>query len=176
MSKIWKLAATTLGMVASGVAVLATAQVYNGPPRLGTPLVQWSVSQAYNVPWSENSAQRHSGVDLAIPRGNNVYAVAAGRVVAIGDLGFSKAGASWGQYIVVQLPNKAAHGYLHVNATVRLGAEVSSGSIVGTVFKDHLHFNNCSQVAGCQHGAFPNSTYANKPINAIGQYYSPPPF
>ena len=135
------------------------------------PVQGGAVTQKYGVPWSENPAQLHTGVDISAKRGQAVYSVADGVVYSIGSLGRSKDGEDWGGYVVVQNRDGSANGYLHLNQSVAKGQKISAGQQVGTIYNNHLHFNQCSSANGCQHGAFPNPTY---PKGDLKNYYQSP--
>ena len=131
------------------------------------------ISQEFNEAWSANTSKRHTGLDIPAKAGVSVVAVRSGTVVRIGQLGVDSNGVDWGAYAVVEGDDGVVNGYLHVNLSVGKGDRVSAGSQIGTVFRDHLHFNQCSVRAGCQHGAFPNGTY-DEPLGNITNYYQRP--
>jgi Peptidase family M23 len=154
-----------IGTVA--VCLPVAAQIALGPVAPGLPLVAGVVSQKFNVAWSENPAQQHTGVDIAVAKGTPVYSAYPGVVAKVGDLG-----GGWGQYVVVQNDKGDANAYLHINPSVKGGDRVNGP--LGTVLKDHLHYNRCPTVKGCQHGAFPNPTYPNLAVAQMTKYYSRP--
>lgn len=159
-----------LGIASLGFAAIAGAQIYQGPNKAGHPLINFVVTQGFGDLWSENSKLLHTGVDLAAPKGNFVFAVKGGKVVKTGSLGSSSSGMNWGQYVIVQNDDGTASGYLHVAPLVTKGA-VSVGDRIGTVYRDHLHLNLCRSAKGCQHGAFPNPTF---PSGSLRDYYRRP--
>lgn len=154
------------GLVA---AVGVQAQIYSGPPKPGSPLVSYTISQGFGVDWSRNSAQAHTGIDLATPKGNRVFAVKDGVVYRIGNLGGDDGG-----YAVVFNRDGTSSGYLHMNVSVSKDQTIKRGQVLGTVYKDHLHLNQCKQADGCQHGAFPNPTFPNQPKSNVTKYYVRP--
>jgi len=150
----------------------AIAQIYAGPPRPGSPLVSYqAVTQKYGVKWSRNSSQVHTGVDLAVPKGNGVFSIKNGEVVKTGSLGGSD-----GNYIIVKNSDGSFSGYLHVVLKAKKGQTIVRGEQIGTVYKDHLHLNLCKQMDGCQHGAFPNPTYKDMPVKKLSMYYRKPSY
>jgi murein DD-endopeptidase MepM/ murein hydrolase activator NlpD len=157
------------------IASTTIAQVYTGPVRFGDPLIRHNgISQKFGVDWSENQAQAHTGIDMATPRGNRVLSIKEGKVQKVGDLGKDKHGEEYGSYVVIINTDQTINGYLHVNPSVRENQKVEIGQEIGTVFKDHLHLNQCKQADGCQHGAFPNRTFPKQPKRNISKYYADP--
>lgn len=157
---------TGLIFCASGLG----AQIVQGPVKLGSPLVSFQPpTQEFGVDWIRNTAQAHTGIDLAAPKGSKVYSVKEGVVYKVGDLGGSDGG-----YVVVFNRDGTTNGYLHVNAAVSRRQRVAIGQEIGTIFKDHLHLNQCKQADGCQHGAFPNPTFPNQPKANLTKYYVRP--
>ena len=58
------------------VASAASAQIYNGAVKLGSPLISFeAITQEFGVDWSRNRAKAHTGIDLATPLGNRVFSV-----------------------------------------------------------------------------------------------------
>ena len=162
-----------LGLLAGFSAVCSSvilAQIYSGPPKPGSPLVSYQrISQEFGVDWSRNAAQTHTGLDLATPRGNRIFSVKQGVVYKVGDLGGTD-----GKYVVVFNRDGTSNGYLHLNPSVQKNDKVGAGQEIGTVLKDHLHFNQCKNADGCQHGAFPNPTFPNEPKSNVTKYYVRP--
>ena len=157
-------------VVVAFAASAAGAQIYNGPVRPGSPLISYeAITQGFGDDWSRNPAQAHTGIDLATPRGNRVFSVKEGVVYRVGNLG-----ADDGGYVVIFNRDGTSNGYLHVNASVRRNQRIERGQEIGTIYKDHLHLNQCKQADGCQHGAFPNPTYPNQPKNNVTNYYVRP--
>ena len=151
------------------------SQNYYGPPKPGYPLVYGTLTQGFNQIWNINSKKLHTGLDIAAIKGTSVYATKNGIVAKIGDLGTNpENGENWGQYVVIQLSNGEATGYLHIYHQLRIGQIIQQGEIIGTIYNNHLHYNECYQVADCQHGAFPNATYPNFSFEEIYNYYKEP--
>jgi murein DD-endopeptidase MepM/ murein hydrolase activator NlpD len=147
------------------------AQIYAGPPKPGKPLAGYErLSQGFGEVWSRNSTQVHTGLDLVVAKGNRVFSIKKGIVYKTGNLGGTD-----GDYVVVFNSDGTSNGYLHINISVKKGDAISAGQVVGTVYKDHLHFNQCKQADGCQHGAFPNPTFLNQPTSNMTKYYVKPP-
>ncbi len=83
----------------------------------------------------------HNGIDLALPKGNNIYAVDAGVVIT------SEYHRSYGNYVVVLHDNGYKTLYAHASKLlVEEGDQVAQGTVlalVGTTGKstgNHLHF------------------------------------
>lgn len=146
------------------------------------------VTQTYGQPWSANSSELHTGLDIAAPAGAPVAATVSGKVTAIGWLGCkdgtsncSRTSAqSWGNYVVIQDQNGQAQGYLHVvqDSNLKIGDTINAGTVVGTVFENHLHYNECKAAAGCQHGAvtpaeFQKGNYLQPVIDTPDVTFSP---
>jgi murein DD-endopeptidase MepM/ murein hydrolase activator NlpD len=159
----------SVSQMASNHSTSSSSGLYQGPPNPGSPLVSYqAVTQEFGVPWSANPAQVHTGVDLATPKGNLVYAVKDSEIVKVGSLG-----GDWGQYIIAENQDGTYSGYLHV-VPYESSGNVVRGEPIGTIYKDHLHFNSCKQLAGCQHGAFPSPTYPNMAVSEVTKYYTKP--
>lgn len=154
----------------------AQAQILQGPIRPGDPMISWTVTQRVGVPWSEDPSLLHTGLDLSASRGERVFSMKDGVIAKTGSLGASRRGVSWGSYIVVKNDDRTINGYLHVEigGTIREGEKVKKGQQIGTVVRDHLHLNACTQVRGCQHGAFPALTFAGKLKSDLGSYFLTP--
>ena len=118
------------------------------------------------VDWSQNSSQAHTGIDLSAARGNRVFSVKQGVVYKVGSLG-----GKWGRYVVIFNRDGTSNGYLHVDPEVVEGARVQRGQEIGTIYRDHLHLNQCKSADGCQHGAFPNPTFPTGSKSDVGKYY-----
>jgi murein DD-endopeptidase MepM/ murein hydrolase activator NlpD len=83
----------------------------------------------------------HAGIDIAVPVGTPIRAVANGRVVLMGPTG------GYGNYTCVQHTGSLASCYAHQrNFATSVGATVSKGQVIGYVgmtghtFGPHLHF------------------------------------
>ena len=159
---------TMLGSAALiATSAAALTQIYEGPVKPGNPLVGYRrISQEFGVDWSENSAQAHTGIDLAAAAGNRVFSVKQGVVFKVGNLG-----GKWGQYVVILNRDGTSNGYLHVNPAVVEGDRAQRGQEIGTIYRDHLHLNQCKGADGCQHGAFPNPTFPNGSKSDVRKYY-----
>lgn len=158
--RISGLAAAVVAAAALVLCSAVGAQVFNGPNRVGDVLINFVVSHNYNVPWEADVTLTHTGLDLAAPAGNRVFALKAGTVRRINSLGNDRrSGQSWGRYIVIANSDGTANGYLHIDPLVTEGQSIEKGQAIGTIFRNHLHLNACPEVAGCQHGAFPNPTF-----------------
>jgi murein DD-endopeptidase MepM/ murein hydrolase activator NlpD len=83
----------------------------------------------------------HRGIDIRAAYGDNVSAVAAGRVVSAGEAG------SYGTAIVLEHANGTRTRYAHLSAAlVRAGEDVGAGQLIGRAGSSgratgpHLHF------------------------------------
>lgn len=98
------------------------------------------ITQEFGVPWSANPKKLHTGIDIAVPAGEQVYATASGKVVKIGS--FKK---GWAQYIDVEHDGgNYCTAYLHVVPQMELGECVEAGEPIAKIAKikgTHLHFN-----------------------------------
>ena len=159
----------------ASIPCMLVAAAVPTPARSGYPLeTEVAPSQGFNVPWSENKAQQHTGIDLPAAKGKPIFAVKSGTVYKKGSLGVSSSGVGWGYYIVVLNDDGTVYGYLHMTEYKSpLPSYVKKGQVIGLVFNNHLHFNECYQVAGCQHGAWENPTY-NKSMGSLTKYYKQP--
>jgi murein DD-endopeptidase MepM/ murein hydrolase activator NlpD len=126
---------------------------------LGGP-VRKVISQPFGVKWSAGQQKIHAGVDLRAKRGSPVYASAGGTVAAVDWFGCADREITvsercplrknGGSYVIVQHADGTAAGYVHVNPVVKVGDRVSPGDRLGGVYYDHLHYNQCKTVDGCQ--------------------------
>ena len=92
---------------------------------------------------SQRYTARHKGIDLAAPKGREVYAVASGKVVAAG---FGVWHSSYGYHVVIK-HDFGFTNYAHLSKiTVKKGQSVSAGQIIGYCGSTgnstgpHLHF------------------------------------
>ncbi|TCK01325.1 UNVERIFIED_ORG: transglycosylase-like protein with SLT domain [Anoxybacillus amylolyticus] len=100
------------------------------------------ISSKFGMRWG----RLHAGVDVAVPVGTPIYAVADGQVVkAVGDQGHSKE--SWGNYIKIRHEgdNYSLYGHLS-EVLVKEGEQVKQGQLIGYSGNSgrstgpHLHF------------------------------------
>lgn len=172
--------AVTLG------GLIATPILIAAPASRGYPLERKGViTQGFNVPWSADSSKLHTGIDIDARAGTEVYAIRSGTVEAQGWLGrgtIQRRGrqvtVDWGYYLVIRNEVGSINGYLHINPyrTYVRSARIRAGDRIGVVFENvvpHLHLNECYQVAGCQHGAWPSSTFSRN-MGALTKYYVRP--
>ena len=161
--------------IAACASAGADAQITQGPVKPGHPLISINVTHGYAVPWVADNTLLHVGFDLAAPRGDRVFSVKSGKIVKDGQLGRDRNGIDWGPYLIVQNDDGSFSGYLHVNPILKTG-NVVKGQQIATVFRDHLHLNDCLQLKGCQRGAFTNPDYpAGKFVNKdIDKFYRKP--
>ncbi|WBB82537.1 M23 family metallopeptidase [Micromonospora sp. WMMD882] len=102
------------------------------------PMPGAAVTSCYGPRWGV----LHAGIDLALPAGTPVRAVAAGTVTKAGD-----AGDGYGTSVVVDHGNGYLTHYAHLSqATVAVGAKVDAGKTIGREGSTgdstgpHLHF------------------------------------
>lgn len=133
--------------------------------------IQGPITQPFGVPWSEKCWKTHTGVDIASKKGTAVPSMSQGEIVKVVPLG-----GDWGYAVVVREKDGAAKGYLHVNPVAKPGP-VSTGDTIGTVWKDHLHYNVCTRVEYCWRGALPTAVvdpeYPRDPLFADGPFLKP---
>jgi murein DD-endopeptidase MepM/ murein hydrolase activator NlpD len=85
----------------------------------------------------------HQGIDIAAPAGSVVRAWGNGSVIRVvdGRVGNTDSQRRAGLWIDVAGDDGNTHRYLHLGkALVKAGMRVSRGQEIGTVEKDHLHF------------------------------------
>lgn len=116
------------------------------------------ITQHFGDPWSANLKKQHTGLDIAIPAGTEVYAIADGEIMATGLL--DKSG-SWAKYIDLQHDSGGlCSAYLHVDPLVNVGQKVRAGDVIArtaNISAKHLHFNiwNGSYTKLTHRGALP---------------------
>ena len=115
-----------------------------GAGMLSSPLSGGTITSSYGAQRSDGSI--HKGVDIAMPEGTPVYAVAAGKVIK------SQTGSgarSYGEYIEIQHSSEYTTLYAHLKSNsrrVRVGDTVTAGQQIGEVGSTglssgpHLHF------------------------------------
>ena len=145
------------------------------------PGAQGKVTQSWSQPWEGDDTKLHTGVDVSAPRGAPVLATSAGSVYQTGWLGCrgdhsghlrlsSCPGTeqNWGYYVVVKKDDGSASGYLHLALAPALKKNevVQAGTLLGSVYSDHLHYNECRKVFttswsvdGCQKGGVLPQTF-----------------
>lgn len=99
---------------------------------------------------TQGFSRLHNGVDLAAPRGTPVYAVAGGSVVFAGWGGAIPgiARQSGGGNVVEIEAAGRVYQYAHLDSiAMRVGSQVSSGALVGTVGNTGYSFGNHLQFA-----------------------------
>ena len=98
----------------------------------------------------------HNGVDFLAPTGTPIHAVDAGTITLVEGIGES---GGYGNFVCVQHRPHLASCYAHMSsfaATVRLGARVKRGQVIGLVGSTgsstapHLHFEVRRGPAACQ--------------------------
>ncbi len=92
-------------------------------------------------PFHRGKRVYHHGIDLALPAGNNIYAVDSGTVL------ISKYSSSLGNYVVILHSNGYKTYYAHASKLlVKVGERVSQGDVIalvgttGSSTGNHLHF------------------------------------
>ena len=115
----------------AGGAADAFGQAGFGSGSISSPLSGGVVTSRYGAERSDGSV--HKGVDIAMPEGTPVYAVAPGKVIK------SQTGSgprSYGEYIEIQHSSEYSTLYAHLKANsrrVRVGDTVSAGQQIGEV-------------------------------------------
>lgn len=111
----------------------------------------WPLEKSYKkitTPFSEiwilNPKKRHTGIDIAVPVRERVFAVADCVVEKVGYLDAEK---KMAQYVDVRHElGDYCTAYLHIDPAVKIGDKVKTGDVVGYIAKligmgPHLHFN-----------------------------------
>jgi murein DD-endopeptidase MepM/ murein hydrolase activator NlpD len=115
----------------TGGAADAFGQAGFGAGRVSSPLSGGTITSRYGAERSDGSI--HKGVDIAMPEGTPVYAVAAGKVIK------SQVGSgdrSYGEYIEIQHSSEYTTLYAHLKTNsrrVRVGDTVTAGQQIGEV-------------------------------------------
>lgn len=132
------------------------------------------ILQSFGVLWVCNKRKKHVGVDVSAPLGAEVFAVANGIIVRIGN-----AGKQWAQYVDIKHDSgDFCTSYIHITPKMKKGDMVKAGDVIGFVAEirglSHLHFNVWKGAYGnpiTHRGALP-------PINNVGKVEpkSDPPF
>lgn len=161
------------------VALSPSAGLGQVAAKPGQPLAKLNVTQGFDVAWSADTSRRHTGVDLSAKAGEPVFSVKTGTIEKKGWLGNSKIKGklvNWGYYVIVRNDDGTIYGYLHIREyTGKLPQRINVGAAIGNVYTDHLHFNDCMQLAGCQHGAYTNDTFIDSKTR-ITKYYTKPKY
>ncbi|NRR33581.1 peptidoglycan DD-metalloendopeptidase family protein [Oxalobacteraceae bacterium] len=136
---------------AGSVAQQPSAAAALAPPAATTaaaqtwryPLEQMHVSSFFGVS-RKVLATPHKGIDLAAGKGTPVFAAAAGRVVAAGELAINDG--RYGNTVIIEHGGQRSL-YAHLDSiAVQVGAEVAAGQRIGKVGETglatgpHLHF------------------------------------
>lgn len=92
--------------------------------------------------WSADDSKKHTGIDVLVPPGEAVFAVAPGTITRIGSLDNT---GKWARYAVLEHTDKAyCTSYLHIEPQVSVGQKLNTGDIVGKIANikgPHFHFN-----------------------------------
>ncbi|MBI1957163.1 MAG: M23 family metallopeptidase [Candidatus Niyogibacteria bacterium] len=102
------------------------------------------ITTPFSETWIMNSKKKHTGIDIAVPVGEKVVAVAGGVVEKIGYLDSEK---KMAQYVGVRHDlGDYCTAYLHIESVVQVGKKLNAGDIVGRIAQliqmgAHLHFN-----------------------------------
>ena len=110
---------------------------------------RWPLSGPITSPFGQRWGRLHAGIDIGVPSGTNIRAVAGGRVISADSQG------GYGNYTCVHhhfnAPVRGATDYVSCYAhqsrfLVAKGDAVSSGQVIGvsgctgSCYGDHLHF------------------------------------
>lgn len=155
----WTVAALMAAVLAAG-ALLQPALAFDierqataGPTAADTlapaaaawrhPLDKMRVSGFFGVR-REVSDRPHQGIDLAAPKGTPIYAAAAGKVIAAGEL--AENNGRYGTSVIIETGSRQTL-YAHLNSVaVKAGERVTAGQPIGAVGETgfatgpHLHF------------------------------------
>lgn len=120
------------------------------PGVLGWPAASSIVSQGYGTTafaLRNYRGKHHNGIDIAGPIGTELYATAAGRVLAVGNQDAYCPRAAYGKYIVIRHENGLTSLYAHLSRqAVAVGQSVGRGDVIGYMGRSgwatgsHLHF------------------------------------
>jgi len=148
--------------------ILPTAR----PGVLGMPLkcdLKQNLTQGYgSTSFAQTSGMYvnnfHNGIDIATPKGTDVYAAESGRVLAIGNTdkycppvryGNKIYGGSYGKYIVIKHDDNLSTLYTHLSLqVVKVGDIVNRGDLIGytgmtgATTGPHLHFTVYANIYG----------------------------
>lgn len=112
--------------------------LHSPPPPLSLPLKKYRISQSF----APKNNVSHQGIDLAAPKGTNIYGSHSGKVIYAGDQ-FSR----YGKIVIVEYSNKWSSLYAHLNKIqVKKGDRIKIQQVIGTVGNSgkssgfHLHF------------------------------------
>lgn len=128
-----------------------------GAAALNRPVQSGEISAYYGQQGSVWRAGYHKGTDFAVPTGTNVYAAAAGKVVAVQT---TEGTNDFGLHVKLNHGNGYETIYAHLSQVlVRMGDEVQKGQLIGKsgesgrVTGPHLHFEVRKNGAAVDPGA-----------------------
>jgi murein DD-endopeptidase MepM/ murein hydrolase activator NlpD len=111
-----------------------------GPIRGGSGAFIWPVNGPIVSPFGMRWGRMHEGVDIAVPSGTPIRAVAAGSIALAAPYG------GYGNYTCVNHGGGLSSCYAHQSSFAITSGSVGQGDIIGYVgctghcFGDHLHF------------------------------------
>ncbi len=112
-----------------------------GPIQGGSSGYIWPVNGPVTSPFGPRWGRMHEGIDIAVPSGTPIRAVAAGNVILAAPTG------GYGNYTCVDHGGGLSSCYAHQSSyAVGTGQSVEQGEVIGYVgctgscFGDHLHF------------------------------------
>ena len=100
----------------------------------------WPVSGPVTSGFGMRWGRMHEGIDIGVPTGTAIHAVAAGTVIFAGVMG------GYGNLVIVDHGGGLSTAYAHMSAIWISGGSVSQGASLGAVgctghcFGSHLHF------------------------------------
>ncbi|HEX2128250.1 MAG TPA: peptidoglycan DD-metalloendopeptidase family protein [Solirubrobacterales bacterium] len=119
----------------------STAPLPAGPIQGGSSGYIWPVNGPVTSPFGPRWGRMHEGVDIAVPAGTPIRAVAGGRVILAAYT------SGYGNYTCIDHGGGLSSCYAHQSSyATSQGASVSQGEVIGYVgctgscFGDHLHF------------------------------------
>ncbi|RME59843.1 MAG: M23 family metallopeptidase [Candidatus Dadabacteria bacterium] len=130
MKRIVFLIGAIILLISNSFAAELSSASYSHLPALVYPIVKPKVTSKFGLRKHPilRVVKHHSGIDLAVPKGSLVRAVADGVVV------FSDPFKGYGNLIVIQHKNGYTSHYGHLEKIlVYPGKKVSAGEIIGTV-------------------------------------------
>ena len=149
-----------LGLLAL-VATALTALVAGAPPAAAASWV-WPLAAPHHVvrgfaPPAHDWLPGHRGVDLAASPREAVLAAGAGRVVLAADVGGVGV-------VAIAHPDGFETTYEPVTPAIRVGAEVSAGSVIGRLRTDHGHCGS----RPCLHWGLRRDSHYLDPLTLVG--------
>lgn len=102
------------------------------------------ITTPFSENWILNPKKKHTGLDISVPIGQEVYVVSD---CFVKEIGFLDAKRTMAQYVTVEhVSSGYCSAYLHINPAVKIGDKLKAKDIVGHTAQlinmgSHLHFN-----------------------------------